>query len=80
MTDNQNNIIGKILMDMSASVIPATEAMIAMMVDMYDTSNAMTLGTARLTPEERDQVIAELHASLCVKIDRGHFVKERDQS
>lgn len=78
MTDNQNNIIGKILMDMSASVIPATEAMIAMMVDMYDTSNAMTLGTAKLTPEERDQVIAELHASLCVKIDRGHFVKERD--
>lgn len=78
MTDNQNNIIGKILMDMSASVIPATEAMIAMMVDMYDTSNAMTLGTTRLTPEERDQVIAELHASLCVRIDRGHFVKEHD--
>ena len=78
MTDNQNNIIGKILMDMSASVIPATEAMIAMMVDMYDTSNAMTLGTTRLTSEERDQVIAELHASLCVRIDRGHFVKERD--
>lgn len=80
MTDNQNNIIGKILMDMSASAIPVTEAMIAMMVDMYDTSNAMTLGSNRLTPEERDQVINALHAALFVRIDRGHFVKEKDHA
>ena len=30
------------------------------------------------TPEERSEVIAELHSKLFVHMDHGHYVKEKD--
>lgn len=80
MTDNQKNIIGTILLNMSASTVPVTEEMIFNLVDMNDNMNTMMYGTPKLTPEERDEVIASLHAALFVKIDRGHFVKENNHT
>lgn len=78
MTDNQKNIIGTILLNMSASTLPVTEEMIANLVDMNDNMNTMMYGTPKMTPEERKEVINALHAALFVRIDRGHFVKEND--
>lgn len=80
MTDNQKNIIGTILMNTSSSTVPVTEDLVSQMVDMYDKANSMMFGTSRLTYDEREEVIAELHAALFVKIDRGHFVKEKDHT
>ena len=80
MTDNQKNIIGSILMNMSNNTQPITEEMIEKLEDMNDSMNAMMYGTPPLTPEERAQVIAELHAKLFIRIDRGHFVKEKDHN
>lgn len=80
MTDNQNNIVGQVLMIMSSNNTPVTEEFIAQMVDIYDNANTMISGTARLSPTEREEVIATLHASLFVRIDRGHYVKEKDHA
>ena len=80
MTDNQKNIIGTILLNMSASTLPVTEEMISNLVDMNDNMNTMMYGTPKLTPEEREEVITALHAALFVRIDRGHFVKENDHT
>lgn len=76
MTDNQKNIIGTILLNLSASTLPITEEMISGLVDMHDTMNTTMYGTPKMTPEEHEEVINELHATLFVRIDRGHFVKE----
>ena len=67
-------------MNMSNNTQPITEEMIEKLVDMTDSMNSMMYGTPPLTPEERAQVIAELHSKLFVKIDRGHFVKEKDHT
>ena len=80
MTDNQKNIVGAILLNMSANTVPITEDMISKLVDMNDNLNSMMYGTPKLTTEERDEVIAALHAALFVRIDRGHFVKEKDHT
>ena len=80
MTDNQKNIVGTILMNTSNTSNPITEEFIEKLVDSYDKFNNLTLGTPRLSPEERSEVIAELHTSLFVRIDRGHFVKEKDHT
>ena len=80
MTDNQKNIIGTILLNMSASTLPVTEEMISNLVDMNDNMNTMMYGTPKMTPEEREEVINALHAHLFVRIDRGHFVKENDHA
>ena len=80
MTDNQKNIVGSILLNMSANTVPITEDMISKLVDMNDNMNSMMYGTPKLTQEERDEVIAALHAHLFVRIDRGHFVKENDHT
>ena len=80
MTDNQKNIIGTILLNMSASTLPVTEEMISNLVDMNDNMNTMMYGTPKMTPEEREEVINALHAHLFVRIDRGHFVKENDHT
>ncbi len=80
MTDHQKNIVGTILMNTSSTTTPITEEMIEKLVDMYDSANSMMFGTPRLTDAEREEVIAELHASLFVRIDRGHFVKEKDHT
>ena len=45
MTDNQKNIIGTILLNMSASTLPITEEMISNLVDMNDNMNTMMYGT-----------------------------------
>ena len=76
MTDNQKNIIGTILLNLSASTLPITEEMISGLVDMHDTMNTTMYGTPKMTLEEHEEVINELHATLFVRIDRGHFVKE----
>lgn len=62
MTDNQKNIIGTILLNMSASSLPVTEEMISNLVDMNDNMNTMMYGTPQMTPEEREEVINTLHA------------------
>ncbi len=77
MTDVQKNIVGAVLIHMSASKVPVTEEMISSMVDMLDKNNAM-FGVAPLTAEEREEVIASLHASLYIHIERGHCIKEKD--
>lgn len=80
MTNNQKNIIGTILLNVSASTLPVTEGMISNLVDMNDNMNTMMYGTLPMTPEEREEVINTLHAALFVRIDRGHFVKENDHT
>lgn len=80
MTDYQNNIVGTILMQASSSSIPITEEFIEKLVDMYDATNSMMFGVPKLTEAERSEVIATLHAALFVRIDRGHFVKEKDHA
>lgn len=80
MTDYQKNIVGTILMNTSSTTAPITEEMVEKMVDMYDSTNSMMFGTPRLTDDERKEVIAELHATLFVHIDRGHYVKEKDHT
>ena len=35
MTENQNNIVGKVLIDAGVMTIPITEDWISMMVDLY---------------------------------------------
>lgn len=80
MTDHQKNIVGTILMTTSSTTTPITEEMIEKLVDMYDSTNSTMFGTPRLTDLERYEVIAELHASLFVRIDRGHYVKEKDHT
>ena len=80
MTDYQKSLIGTILMNTSNTLAPITEEFIEKLVDSYDNLSNLTLGTPRLTPEERSEVIAELHTSLFVRIDRGHYVKEKDHT
>ena len=79
MTENQNNIVGKVLIDAGVMTIPITEDWISMMVDLYIKQGQM-LGITPLTDEEKDEVIATLHASLFVRIDRGHCLKEKDHT
>ena len=80
MTDHQKNIVGTILMNTSTATSPISEEMICTLVDSYDNVAALTMGTSRLTEEERNEVIAELHTKMFVRIDRGHFVKEKDHT
>lgn len=79
MTENQNNIVGKVLIDAGVMTIPITEDWISMMVDLY-IKQGQLLGITPLTDEEKDEVIATLHASLFVRIDRGHCLKEKDHT
>ena len=57
MTDNQKNIIGTILLNMSASTLPVTEEAISNLVDINDNMNTTIYGVPRVTPEEREEVI-----------------------
>ena len=50
MTDNQKNIIGTILLNMSASTLPVTEETISNLVDMNDNMNTMMYGTPKMKP------------------------------
>ena len=77
MTESQKNIVGKILMDAGVMTIPITEAWITMMVDLYVKQGEM-FGADPLTDAEKEEVIAALQASLFVRIDRGHCLKEKD--
>ena len=53
MTDVQKNIVGAVLIHMSASKVPVTEEMISSMVDMLDKNNAM-FGVAPLHIRQED--------------------------
>lgn len=80
MTENQNTIVGKVLMDAGVMNIPITEDWISMMVDLYIKQQEMSLGLAPLTEDEKAEVIAALHAALFVRIDRGHCLKEKNHA
>lgn len=79
MTEIQKNIVGKVLMDASVMTIPITEEWIIMMVNSYEMQGKL-LGTPVLTDAEKEEVITTLHASLFVRIDRGHCLKEKDHT
>ncbi len=79
MTEVQKNIIGTVLLNMSNSKVTVTETLISQMVDMLDKNGAL-FGAAPLTETERDEIIANLHAALLVRIDRGHCLKEKDHT
>jgi len=79
MTNTQKNIIGTVLLNMTNSTVTVTEDLISQMVDMLD-KNGVLFGAAPLTEAEREEVIAALHASLLVRIDRGHVLKEKDHT
>ena len=78
MNETQKKIISTVLVNFSVSTVPVTEEKIAQAVDLYDKNGQALFGAAPLTEEERSEVIAALHASLLVRIDRGHCVKERE--
>ena len=78
MTDHQKRIIGTVLMNVDPSSVPVSEEMIDKLVTVYDSTNAMMFHVPLLTEAERAEVIAELHSTLLVTIDRGHFLKTRD--
>lgn len=79
MTEIQNNIVGKVLMDAGVMTIPITEEWITMMVDSYE-KQATLMGAAALTEAEKEDVITTLHSRLFVQIDRGHCLKEKDHT
>ena len=79
MTEIQNNIVGKVLMDAGVMTIPITEEWITMMVDSY-VKQAALMGAAALTEAEKEDVITTLHSRLFIKIDRGHCLKEKDHT
>lgn len=79
MTEIQNNIVGKVLMDAGVMTIPITEEWITMMVDSYE-KQATLMGAAALTGAEKEDVITTLHSRLFVQIDRGHCLKEKDHT
>lgn len=51
MTETQNNIVGKVLIDAGVMTIPITEEWIAMMVDLYIKQDQM-LGVRPLTDND----------------------------
>lgn len=79
MTEIQNNIVGKVLMDAGVMTIPITEEWITMMVNSYE-KQATLMGAAALTEAEKEDVITTLHSRLFVQIDRGHCLKEKDHT
>lgn len=79
MTEIQKNIVGKVLMDAGVMASPVTEAWINMMVNSYAMQGTL-MGTSPLTKMEKDEIIDTLHASLFVRIDRGHCLKEKDHT
>lgn len=79
MTEIQNNIVGKVLMDAGVMTIPITEKWITMMVDSYE-KQAILMGAAALTEAEKEDIITALHSRLFVQIDRGHCLKEKDHT
>lgn len=79
MTEIQKNIVGKVLMDAGVMASPVTEAWINMMVNSYEMQGTL-MGTSPLTEMEKDEIINTLHASLFVRIDRGHCLKEKDHT
>ena len=79
MTEIQNNIVGKVLMDAGVMTIPITEEWITMMVDSYE-KQATLMGAAALTEAEKEVVVVTLHSRLSIQIDRGHCLKEKDHT
>lgn len=79
MTEIQNNIVGKVLMDAGVMTIPITEEWITMMVDSYE-KQATLMGAVPLSETEKEDVITTLHSRLFVQIDRGHCLKEMDHT
>ena len=56
-----------------------SEEQITQLVSMFDAFNVQ-YGAAALTENEKAEVIAELHAKLFVRIDRGACVKDKEHT
>ena len=78
MTELQNVIIGKIIMDASVATVPVTEDWIAKMVAFYENQASAVLGFPILSDDEKKSIITNLHSRLFIKIDRGHYLKEQN--
>lgn len=78
MTELQNVIIGKIIMDTSVATVPVTEDWIAKMVAFYENQASAVLGFPILSDDEKKSIITNLHSRLFIKIDRGHYLKEQN--
>jgi hypothetical protein len=78
MTDNQKKIISQVLFQLDSSTAVQEETVLKM-VEMFDGINHQ-LGAALLTDREKKEIIAELHARLSVRMDRGGCVKDKDHT
>lgn len=78
MTDTQKKIISQVLFQLDATSAVQEETVLKM-VEMFDGFNHQ-LGAALLTDQEKKEVIAELHARLSVRMDRGGCVKDKDHT
>lgn len=78
MTDNQQKIISLALLMFQNTSSPITEEQIANNIEILNNTQHCILGTPLLTPDEKEEVITVLHSKLFVKINRGHFIHEKD--
>lgn len=75
MTDNQKKIISQVLFQLDSSTAVQEETVLKM-VEMFDGINHQ-LGAALLTDREKKEIVAELHARLSVRMDRGVRKRQR---
>ena len=72
MTENQQKVMGHILMQFSANT-PVTEDAILNYVNIFSSLNP-------LTDNEKTEVIRELQSRMAVRIDRGSCVREKEHT
>ena len=78
MTENQKKISSMVLLQLDANA-SVSEEQITQLVAMFDVFNVQC-GAVPLTESEKAEVIADLHAKLFVRIDRGACVKDREHA
>lgn len=78
MTDKQKQIIALILQSFQQDSTEITEEKITQAVDMQDQYQHIINGTPLLTQTEKEEIITILHSKLFIKINRGHFIQEKD--
>lgn len=57
---------------------PIDEQEIAYLVELADNLESIANKRQKLSAEEKNEVITALHSALCVKINRGHIIRERE--